>query len=476
MIRNTLLLAVAVLAAVLIGGPLVFSFEMDNVQQSYVDALANKPYLKVVDSRFSRGWFSSDSRVTVALDSPLCAGQCPRVRIDTRIYHGPLPFGAFAHTGVSLRPVQGIAVSRIHLVPAAGQKALGSALPAMTATTVVGLGGNESIHFVWPAFKARIGSGAGALDIDSGRWTARYVRDATATELRARLAVPNVALKDQQGRMLSLHALSARLVRKLATPWLTDFNLKLARLRLGGAIDGGVRTVQQLRGRVQVDSDHPRGSGLLESQGSFGLARLKAQGGTLLGPALLRYHLRRFDAGVWGRIRERLRQIDFARDAPGSLLLSLDRIYRENGFALLHAGPSFAIPRLQVTTPSGDVNMTLHAAVAPLSAPRQASLPDVLRRLKLKLTALMPKPVALHAIKMALAPAGIAPAQVPQSLAEATLSRLTARHWLTGPKPGEPRYGFDLRLHDGALTLNGRPAPAWSQWLRLFSGDAPTLQ
>ncbi len=477
MLRNTLLLAVAVLVAVLVGGPLVLSFEMDNVQQAYVNALADKPDLKVVHSRLSRGWFSSDSRVTLALDPSICPGDsCPRLQIDSRIYHGPLPFGAYARTGLSLKPVQGIAISHIRLVAAPGNPDFKSPLPPLTATTVVGLGGDENIHLNWPAFKATLQTGTVKAHVDSASWEGHYVRDASATELRAHLGLPSLKVTAGNGEDIALEGVKAHVVRKLVTPWITDYGLQLGGLRLSGSLTAGApRSLQDLRLQLKVDSDQPRGSGLTGSDGSLSVARVSVNG-TAYGPALLKYQVKRLNAAVLRRIRDRLRQIDMGHEAPGSELLSLDRIYRENGFALLRSGPSLSVKRLQVTTPSGDVTVSADASVPPMTEPQQAALPNIARHLKAKLTAKVPRPVLLHAIRVALAPAGVQPSQVPQPLAEATLSQLTAEHWLTAPKSGGSRYGFDLSLQGGALTLNGRPAPSWSKWLQLFSGGASALQ
>jgi len=474
MIRKTLLLATGVLAALLIGAPLVLSFQMDNIQQAYVNALSDRPFLKVVHSSFARGWFSSRSRITLALDTAACASAaCPRVRIDSRIYHGPLPFGAYAETGLSLKPVQGIAISHIRFVAPSGKSALSSPPPPITATTVVGLGGDKNIHVDWPAFKTDLHPGQTRLRVDSAAWNAHYVSDASATELRAALALPSLNIAGPQGATLSLHQLQAHAQRKLVSPSVTQFSLKLARLGLSGAAPGADAALQQLAFSARVDEDKPSGSGLMASHGSLSIARLRTPQQTL-GPAILEYRVERLNTQVLERIRDRLRQLASARQAPGMAWLSLAQVYEDNAFALLHPGPAIDVPRLQVTMPSGDVDVTLHAAVAPMDKPGQAALTQVLKHLSATFSALAPQAVVEAVIRRALAPAGAAAASVPNAAVHTALKQLTAEHWLTPPRPGEPRYGFRMRLQDGNLQVNGQPAPAWSQFMQQLFNAAPS--
>lgn len=477
MIRKTLLLAVVVLAALLLVAPLVLSFEMDNVQQAYVNALSDKPFLKVVHNRFSRGWFSSESRVTLALDSSVCdPAVCPRMRIDSRIYHGPLPFGAFARTGLSLKPVQGIAISHIQFIAPSGEPAFKSPPPPITATTVVGLGGDQNIHVDWPAFKLDLPTGSGPLSVDSAAWSARYAGDASTTELRAHLQLPALEISDAHGTTLSLHDLQARARRKLVSPTTTEFSLKLARLGVSAANPAVSEVLEQLSLDTRINDDEPQGSGLTAGQGSLGFAQLKAAN-VQLGPAILKYRVERLNAGVLARIRNDLSQLDPAQRSPGMALLSLVRVYQQNAFALLHPGPAVDIPRLQLTTPSGDVNVTAHAAVSPMSEPNQASLPHLLQHLSFDLSALAPKPVVKTLIRAALAPSVASAGDVPDAEVESVLAQLTAEHWLTPPQPGkDSRYGFRLSLKNGTLQVNGQPAPAWPRLLQLFTPGATALK
>lgn len=477
MIRKTLLLAVVVLAALLVVAPLVLSFEMDNVQQNYVNALSDKPFLKVVHNRFSRGWFSSESQVTLALDSSVCEPSvCPRVRIDSHIYHGPLPFGAFARTGISLKPVQGIAISHIQFIAPSGEPALKSPPPPITATTVVGLGGDQDIHVTWPAFKMQLPAGPGSLSVDSAAWSAHYVGDAGATELRAQLELPALEISDVHGTTLSLHDLEARARRKLVSPTLTEFSLKLARLGVSAPNPAVSEVLEQFALDARVNHDEPRGSGLTAGQGSFSFAQLKGPN-TKLGPGVLQYRVERLNASVLSRIRSRLRQLDPASQSPGMALLSLAQVYQQNAFALLHPGPVVDIPRLQVTTPSGDVDVTAHVAVAPMTEPDQAALPNLLQHLSLNLSALAPKAVVDTLIRVALTPSGANGGEVSDAAVESVLAQLTAEHWVMPPQPGqESRYGFRLSLKDGTLQVNGQPAPGWSRLMQLFTSGKTALK
>ncbi len=467
MIRKTLLLGVLVVAAVILIAPLVLSYAMGDVHQAYVQTLAQQPYLKVEQTSFSRGWFESTSSVTLAPAEDLCQDPgCPRIQVNSRIYHGPLPFGAYVQTGLSVRPVQGIAISRISLITRDSGVVFDPPLPAMIATTIIGLGGDQSVEVYWAGGATQVTAGGDSARFISKGIKGKFTHNAAGNRMTAGLQAPGLTLAASDGKGLALEDFKLGVTRRLAQPSTTTYEATLKQARFTPAGNGPPLQLDQLKleSRVEVED------GLASSEGSIGLRRLAGGNGSY-GPASLDFTTSNIAYGVLERLRAQARQLS-AKLPPNMLLLALLQLYQENAAALLHPGPALAVPSFKVTTPAGEISGNFHLSVPPARAGDDTSIPAVLNRLQAGFSMQLPRTLVEAAVRERLAgerarQTGEPASPVTDDDVQAVINHLIQSNLLVS-RENDTQLRLALSMHDGQIYANGQKSMNLSDLLSLL--------
>lgn len=474
MIRKTLLLGALVVAAVILIAPLMLSYELDDAHQAYVQALAQQPYLTVEKASFSRGWFESGSSLTLAPADSLCQGSgCPRIHIETQIYHGPLPFGAYVQTGLSVRPVQGIAISRISLVAKDSGISFDPALPPMIATTVIGLGGDQSVEVYWAGGSTRISAPAGSAQLVFDGVQGKFTRDAVGNQMTIGLKAPGFVLTNADGARLELDDFELGVARRLAELSATAYNASLGQASFAPSAKQSPLQIDQLKLESKVEFQ----DALASTEGSIAFSHLAGTNGSY-GPGILKYSADNLAYRVLERVREQAQQLGSGKLPPSMSSLALLQLYQQNAAALLQPGPSLAVPSFEVTTPSGKVSGDLHLSIPPAESDADPNVATVIHKLQADFSIQVPRPLVEFVVRERLQRAsarqaqqlGQTPPPVTDGQVQAVLQHLVAGNFLV-PQEDGVRLRFALSIRDGQLYVNGQKSISLAAMLSLFKAQ-----
>ncbi len=347
-------LGAAALAAAGLGLPWVLGAQ---AERFYADALARLPEqgLRVVDSRYERGWFGSRASTGLAVMTDLAEvpdGPSERMRVSSEIGHGPLRLDAPRLLSAA------VIRSRVELAD------VDTEAPPLLLETVLDLDGGGEIQLRLPAIGPAASEQPG-LETVEGTGSVRFGSGFSSFE--GRFELPSLSLSDQEGslrlRGLSGESSASRLVGSVFAGT-ASLRLDELALRLPDAVldAGGIS--------VKVDSE-PQGR-LLNARAAYRVERLTLQGADY-GPSLAEFSLSRVSGDDLAALQQALRQVSAQPLARSLAGLAMAAVLAEHLPRLLATDPAVGLDRLEVTTPEGRVEGRLLLSARGLSA-------DVMRR------------------------------------------------------------------------------------------------
>lgn len=184
--RKGLAVAALVLAAAIMGLPWVLG---SRARAVYEDALARlqQQGVRVLDSHYRRGWFTSDA--SVAIELPRSFGQPPApvavpLRLASQVAHGP-----WTHGSLRLLPSAALIESRLELlIP-------GIEPIPLLLTTRVELNGGGVTHMRLPELSRQ----SAALDMEMAEGAGELKFSAGFAAVEGELAIPSLSLSSPEG-------------------------------------------------------------------------------------------------------------------------------------------------------------------------------------------------------------------------------------------------------------------------------------
>lgn len=394
------------LAAAVAGLPWVLGGEARRLYQGVL-AEETPPGLRLVGGRYERGWRESRA---VALFAPAAdaSGEGPRLRLTSRIVHGPLDLDG---SGVS--PMLVRIESRVE----------GGPLP-LSATTRVSLDGAVRVR-VQPggAPDGTPAEGLGTLDVDP-----------RSGDVRGRVDLPDLRV----GPWIDLSGLRGELDARRGAAGIPAGHLWLSARRLG-VRDGGMAIEAEA---AEIALEVTPAGGMLSVRGRQSAGRL-VLGGVAYGPASAQVAVDGIPAGAAADL--------FAAAAgvaagPGTAA-DLGAVLAAHLPRLLCAGAGLAVERLEAATADGPLTLRLRLSLPGLDATAlQAG--GWLSRLEGDGELDLPRP--LLARLMGVRQDG-PPAE--RERQQRLLDRLVRERWL---EERGGRLGAVLRVGSGLVTVNGR--------------------
>jgi uncharacterized protein YdgA (DUF945 family) len=187
--KRGLAAAAVALAAVVLGLPWVLGAQFQRVYETAL-ARMQEQGMRVIDSRYRRGWLSSETSVRIrlprAVGQSLGFGPIP-LRIESRIVHGPRGFGS-----TLLPPAAALIESRVELLFP------GLELPPLLLKTRVELDGSGTSEIRTPAISHQTESAD--LQIQEGRGELRFA--AGFADVEGHFDLPSLSLSIPEGRIL----------------------------------------------------------------------------------------------------------------------------------------------------------------------------------------------------------------------------------------------------------------------------------
>jgi uncharacterized protein YdgA (DUF945 family) len=323
-------------------------------RQVYDTALARlqEQGVRVLDSRYSRGWLGSDA--SVLLELPHGAGQVQGtgsipLRMESRIAHGPWSLGS-----PRLMPSAALIQSRLELeIP-------GLDFPPLLSSTRVELDGSGVTRVRLPAVTSKE-TGA-RLQIPEGEGELSFAPGFAAME--GRLVLPSLTMSGSRGERIELRGLR---VEASGSRWIQGLHtgegtLSLDQVKLQ-APETSLRAAGiEARGKSIPDGD------LLAVELQYGFRDLDLNGAAY-GPSAVSFALRRLPGDALASLQRALREL-----APTAVDESLYAVATATTFArhlplLLSADPELALDPVEITTPEGAV--TGRISLASRGATRQ---------------------------------------------------------------------------------------------------------
>lgn len=451
----TMLWGMVVLALLCVAAPYGIGWLLAARFDRTVSQLAVPGYLQVARRHFDRGWFVSHADVVLRPVGPLCHTRpCPAVRLDSRIDHGPLAWGA---ASARLSPVLAVVTTRADLTELWPRYVFSPVPGPVTVHSRVGLDsrGRAELNLTGVSFDvarrqrvAHVDTATASGRLQSG-WLGRRIDG-------LQLDWPSFSLLRQAGGHIgwrNLHLSVRRGLRgalvngRFHADSITLDNGSGRATRLTGVALSSHKPAPHTRALV-LDIDKlvlPD-----STQGTF-ILRAREQG---------------LKAVAWATLPGRWQQLGGwsggALDAPA--------LYRDVLPQLLPPGARLRVSRLELATSDGALRMTARIA-RPARAKAASDLAGWLAQLDARLVLTVPRPILRRIVEHTLGPADRARAK---AAVDARIQALVARDLITPVGDGQ-RYRIGLTLANGAMHVNGRPRPQWRALVAEFQAAAPGL-
>ncbi|MES1950759.1 hypothetical protein S4A8_07870 [Salinisphaera sp. S4-8] len=463
MIRKTLFWGVLTLIGLAVAAPALVGFYLEREFDDMVARLARPGLTQVTHAHFERGWFSSHATIRVELAAPICsAPPCVGTTLDTTVYHGPLPFGAPPENSEGFEPGLGVGVTRIDAASLWPRHVFEPSLAPLRVITRVGFDGLARSHL---HFDGR------ALDIARDRVVAHIETAPISAHARIPLAGGPIALDMASPQFEIVGADGGQLAwRELEA-------------RLGAAGEGGSLRAHSLR-----IADGLGQSALLQSLAwqwqmlPSAPARISARvdgriaraviNNNAYGPLWVEAETADLDIRAW---RALFAQLGLLRDIETGKLDDSARatLYRETLPALLAGAPRIDVPRLQLTTPQGDVRLKLHIQ-APQTMREARLLADVVSQLDMNFEARLPAGLARDLTVQVMLASGRSPYAIEERDIDQALAELVQQNLIESVDDGVA-YRLRLTIEAGRLTLNGRNQIGWKAMIDQFEAARERL-
>lgn len=473
MIRTTLTLGLIVILAALLGAPILFGAQMAEYHEVYIQELQASGTVEIKSSEFNRGWFTSTSKVMFALPGETCEEPpCAEPVINSKLYHGPFPFGAYQQADLTLEPVQGVVISKFDLASVFPREQAAAGLP-IEGVTVVDLDGSarSTLSLEQSQAEVLINGEPAVMSVSGlqGQFAAPKGQDLAGD---FQLASFSVAAQDES--LVQLEGLSVDLQRGSEEgAGQRQFAQRLDRLRV---VKPGGQEQVELSG-MALNAATGTKDGLIESD-----FNLSFNGATVedrqYGPALLEGEISRIDLSAIQDLQQSLAEFeDQGLPAPLNFLAAAE-IYRKHLPDILEPGPELSVPRIVMKTPNGDVSGSMRMAIPPgVEAP--SDMLGVLKVLQADIALQMPAPMLRALVANDLRKEAESRAeqtgepvtapteeQIDQRIAQLIEDNVIEVQQESGI------YGFRASMLDGRLLINGEENEAWSNFISQLTEPA----
>ncbi|MDA3919653.1 MAG: DUF945 family protein [Salinisphaera sp.] len=451
LIGKTLLWGTLVLALLGVGLPGLIGFYMAREFDHAVASLRVPGLVEVAGSQFDRGWFSSHARISLRPIGPLChASPCPTVILNSRIYQGPLAFGAPGRG--SLRPVLAVADTRVN--PAAlWPRYVFSPVPGpliLRSRVALDTRGHVALHLDGVSFQVSRRQPIAQFQtsaVDGALTTAIAGRAIAGGQLRW----PSFALSPQHGGRLAWRNLELT-VGKIdpAADRLDHLVLTADSITLDNG-QGRATRLSQFEGDLQRSAP---------GQAALSLAvREVVLPDNTHGELHLKITVADADEAAWMALPGQWRTLGGltggAADDP--------RLYTDVLPGVLSPGFRLAIAKSALYTKNGPLRLSGHLSVPKALQPSTMAA-DTIRQLDIALRIRVPAVLAQRFTKHQIAARQGDGMAVSAQRVDQELQSLTARGLITRQSAVDGHaasYGVTLRIHNGKLTLNGHGEPGW---------------
>lgn len=460
MLRKTLIAGVVVIILIILALPLVFSFKLGKYESLYTSKMASNDWVQIKHMYLSRGWFSTRSRITLAPADAVCTRDCPKLQINSTIYHGPLPFGAFSKADIPPQFAQGVILSKVQLRFPEGS-GIHPPLPPLRITTVIQLDGSQDLTMHAPFYSHHITTSNDNYALKTGpiRGEASLSRDGRLQRLH--VEAKGFSLKSLPEKVLIAFARHEELQLQRDNSGKMHLSQKLQRLRLNEA-DGVTFSLQNLNWQ----STSSRDAGLTSGKLKFHLGHLYTPA-RKWGPVNLNLTARRINIRALQRMNAGLIKLTSKTMSPAMKLLGALSVYQNTASAFLRPGPEMDIGKFTVGTSKGRFRSGGHIKFLPLSNGQSAGLPGLLDHVAANGVIWIPKPLMRALMRRRLALEGYS--SPPRDQVEQSIHNLAEKKAIK-PVDKINGWGTHVRLKNGKLTLNGKSVSAWKD-LRSLAED-----
>lgn len=438
---------VAVAAAAIAGLSWTLGGQAEGRYREIVDGLSVQG-VRVVDSRYERGWFSSSATFDLVATPPPGGAppvEEPRLHIASRIDHGPWSLAI-------PRPMPAIALIATRMeLPVAGLN-----LPPLLLTTAIELDGSGVTQLHLPA------GGGDGLEIAPGRGEVRF---------GPRLAsgwfeLPAVDMAADGDVRIALRGLRTE---GSGTRWIDELFTGTGSLRLG-ELRVQAPDAELLASGIAITAENVPDGGFMNARVEYRVEGLEVNGAQYA-PSVLAISVSRLPAEELASLQQALREVT-AKPVTGPMAeLVLWAILASHLPPLLASDPGLALDRLEVTTPQGQVEGHLALAtrgltheilerpgawIGHLVGEAELSLP---RTLLIEALANRQRQEALAELRQRAGEGATLSAPIEGEIAQAAQERLAGLvrdGWVV---EREGRAMTAIKLADALLTVNGKPMP-----------------
>lgn len=450
--RATIALGIAVLIALLGISPVYFGGLMADAYYDALEQWIPEWAFEVRSERYRRGWFSSTASVELSLAESLCeAPPCPVLKLDTELFHGPIPLGASAALGDRMRVLGGAVISTIDLGPLFRAGRIEPGLPPLTAYTKVSLGGNSSTRVEMPASGQTLRADSEQFSVASEGLLGVIEHEAGST-FTGHFEMPRLEATGQQGRQALVKGIDVEFDgMRHGTLLLGDWAIKLERVRFLQPD----RDARYALDALAIASDISSNDGLLQGLLRATVDRLALPAQTV-GASRGELRFDRVDAATLERLRDALRPVMSGQSSDETAPITANGLLAQFGPALLRPGPEIALNDVRVVTDTGVAAIDGKLEFSPGGVDGRLTLARLIRRLQGDIDVVVDEPLMRQWMTFSGRP-DLAPAQLEGLVADNILQRT----------PDE-QIAMNLEMVDGRLWLNGVENEQWAALMVLL--------
>jgi len=447
------LATVTLLAAVVLAFAWVLGSQSQRFYQTALTRLQEKG-MRVLDSRYRRGWFRSDASVRIEL--PPSVGRALDIgaislRIESRIVHGPWDLEA-----LRLPPSVALIENRVEL-PLAGS----ASLPLLLNTRVE-LDGSAETEIQIPSISRHIENSA--METEEGLGELKFSRGAANVE--GRLDFPFVSLSIPDGFRIELRDLRAqadgsRWIRALYTG---EGAMSLGRAELRASDASLLALGLSVTGKTVADG------GLWNLELASQVEKLTLND-MAYGPSQVSLSLRRLPGDVLASLQQAMQRLSGSPRDPSLTVVAAAAILAEHLPLLLADDPRLTLDPVVITTTEGIIRGRLSLASQELTRNALERSDAWLGHLVGEGELSLPRPLLLRLLEgwerdqllERLQRHGQSTAPPPETLddeivvsARQRLALLVRQGWLVEEAGG---LAARAKLADAFLTVNGKTLP-----------------
>lgn len=450
---RTMSVAAILLAATILGLPWVLGSEAQALHQNALSRLQERG-VRVLDSHYRRGWFTSDASVQIEL--PRSPGQARGavavpLRISSQIAHGP-----WTYRSPRLRPTAALIESHLDFF------APGFEPSRLRLTTRVELDGSGLTLIRVPAVSHQ----RAVIDLETaeGVGELKFTADFASTE--GWFELPSVSLSTPEGVRIDLHDLR---VSGAASRWIAGLSEGEGTLTLGRAALS-VPDESLLAVGLSASGKATPDGGLMNVELVYRLDDLTVNGAAF-GPSQLSFALRRLPGEALASVQQATRELTAGSIDESLAAVAMAAILTEHLPRLLADDPEFAVEGVEIGTPEGVIRGHLSIASKGLTAADMERPGSWLDRLAGEGELSLPRALLLPLLEDwqqqqvlgQLQQQGLDSPNLPEGMdeeialaAREQLDALIGQGWLAEK---EDALSAALRLEDALLTVNGKSIP-----------------